>query len=155
MGSLCARAEVAGHSVYLLGASEAVIEGAAAQIRTMHPGLTVHHASGYFSDEQEADRVRAIAESGARYLFVGMGVPRQERFIERTADDLGATVAMGVGGSFDVISGLRRRAPEWMQGSGLEWVYRLKQEPRRLFWRYASTNAEFTARYVASGLGWG
>ncbi len=72
-----------------------------------------------------------------------MGVPRQERFIEDHWEAMGVDVAIGVGGSFDVLAGLRTRAPDWMQRSGLEWVHRLREEPRRLFSRYFSTGFRF------------
>ena len=84
-----------------------------------------------------------MAESGAELLFVAMGVPRQESFIEEQWDRLGARVVIGVGGSFDVIAGLRKRAPAFLQRAGLEWAYRLAQEPRRLFRRYLVTNSRF------------
>jgi N-acetylglucosaminyldiphosphoundecaprenol N-acetyl-beta-D-mannosaminyltransferase len=84
-----------------------------------------------------------VAESGAELLFVAMGVPRQEYFIEEHWEHLGARVVIGVGGSFDVIAGLRKRAPVLIQRAGLEWAYRLAQEPRRLFRRYLVTNSQF------------
>ena len=88
---------------------------------------------------EAADRIRA---SGADILFVGIGVPRQENFIDEQWDRLGIGMAIGVGGSFDVMAGLRLRAPVWMQKSGLEWIFRAIQEPRRLFPRYLVTNSK-------------
>ena len=87
-----------------------------------------------------ADHIRA---SGAELLFVGMGVPRQENFLEEQWDRLGVGMAIGVGGSFDVLAGLRAGAPTWVEKIGMEWLFRLIQEPRRLFMRYLVTNSQF------------
>jgi N-acetylglucosaminyldiphosphoundecaprenol N-acetyl-beta-D-mannosaminyltransferase len=87
--------------------------------------------------------VRGIQDSGADILFVAMGVPRQEKFLQDNWDELGVKLAIPVGGSFDIISGHKKRAPHWMQNYGLEWCFRLAQEPRRLAKRYAVTNSKF------------
>ncbi len=141
--TLCAQAERRGVGVYLLGASERTIRTVAALMHHRYPALDLHYAHGYFASEDAADRAGDIARSGARLLIVGMGVPRQEHFIEDHWDCLDVDVAIGVGGSFDVLAGVRRRAPRWVQNSGLEWLFRLAQEPRRLLPRYAVTNAQF------------
>jgi N-acetylglucosaminyldiphosphoundecaprenol N-acetyl-beta-D-mannosaminyltransferase len=141
---LCARAVRDGFGVYLLGATGEVVRATAEALRSRHPGLDLRGvADGYFGPEEAAARARAVAESGAALLLVGMGVPRQERFIEEQWERLGARVVIGVGGSFDVLAGLRRRAPPFLQRAGLEWAYRLAQEPRRLFRRYLVTNSRF------------
>jgi N-acetylglucosaminyldiphosphoundecaprenol N-acetyl-beta-D-mannosaminyltransferase len=115
-------------------------------LHSRHPGLDVRGwADGYFDADQAQARARAVAESGAELLFVAMGVPRQEYFIEEQWEHLGARIVIGVGGSFDVIAGLRKRAPVLIQRAGLEWAYRLAQEPRRLFRRYLVTNSQFLA----------
>ena len=140
---LLAYAEGEGRSVYLLGATEAVIEKTVSRLRTDYPGLKIagyHH--GYFWNE-EAATVARIRESGADMLFVGIGSPLKERFIDRWRDELGVKFAMGVGGSFDVVSGKVHRAPQWMQRAGLEWFYRVIQEPRRMWRRYLVTNTRF------------
>jgi N-acetylglucosaminyldiphosphoundecaprenol N-acetyl-beta-D-mannosaminyltransferase len=116
-----------------------------ARLRQQHPGLVVNGADGYFKPEQFQARAQQVAASGAKILLVGMGVPRQEKFIEEQWDQLGVNLAVGVGGSFDVMAGLRRRAPIWMQKVGLEWVYRLIQEPGRLWRRYLVTGLQFGA----------
>jgi len=100
-------------------------------------------ADGYFGPDEARAKARAVAASGAELLFVAMGVPRQEYFIEEQWDHLGARVVIGVGGSFDVTAGLRKRAPVFIQRAGLEWAYRVAQEPRRLFKRYFLTNSRF------------
>jgi N-acetylglucosaminyldiphosphoundecaprenol N-acetyl-beta-D-mannosaminyltransferase len=141
---LCARAARDGIGVYFLGASDAIVRQAADVLRKKHPGLDVRGcADGYFGPDEAPVRARAIARSGARLLFVAMGVPRQEYFIEEQWERLGASVVIGIGGSLDVIAGVRKRAPRLIQKLGLEWAYRLAQEPRRLFGRYFVTNSQF------------
>jgi N-acetylglucosaminyldiphosphoundecaprenol N-acetyl-beta-D-mannosaminyltransferase len=141
---LCARATRESIGVYFLGADAKTVRSAVDVLHSRHPGLDVRGcADGYFSPEQARARARAVAESGAELLFVAMGVPRQEYFIEEHWEHLGARVVIGVGGSFDVIAGLRKRAPVLIQRAGLEWAYRLAQEPRRLFRRYLVTNSQF------------
>jgi N-acetylglucosaminyldiphosphoundecaprenol N-acetyl-beta-D-mannosaminyltransferase len=129
--------------VFLLGATQQVVERAADVVRARHPKLQVagyHH--GYFWDDEERV-VQLIRESGARMLFVAITSPKKENFINRWREQLGVDFVMGVGGTFDVISGKVRRAPLWMQRSGLEWLYRVIQEPKRMWKRYLSTNFRF------------
>lgn len=145
---LCALCEVRGRSVYLLGGTDDVVRQAAARIQDAYPALRLGFADGYFPEGEAAERAQAVRDFGADILVVGMGVPRQERFIMAQWETLGVPVAIGVGGSFNVIAGTLRRAPLWMQRAGLEWFYRLKQEPRRLFKRYAVTNTQFCFRYA-------
>lgn len=140
---ICSRAETEQVGVFLLGGTSEVVTTLATDLQQRYPQLSLHHADGYFTSEEAPERARRIADSHAAILLVGMGVPRQERFIEDYWNELGATVAIGVGGSFDVLAGLRRRAPLWMQRSGLEWTFRLVQEPRRLGRRYVTTNAQY------------
>ena len=147
---LCAEAEQRGLSVFLLGGSATVIEKTAARLANDKPRLRLAWRHGYFEEWEEASVAEQIRQAGADILIVGMGVPRQEKFIQQHWDDLGCSVAIGVGGSFDVISGRLRRAPRWMQQAGLEWFYRLIQEPRRLLPRYVVTNTQFGAAYLAA-----
>lgn len=140
---LCERACRQGVGVYLLGATDEVVGRVAERLLDGHPGLCLAFGNGYFSEAEAIDRVDAIRATNASILLVGMGVPRQERFIEEHWDRLGVSVALGVGGSFDVLAGLRHRAPPWVQRIGMEWLYRLIQEPRRLMRRYLVTNTEF------------
>lgn len=145
-------AEQAGRSVYFLGATQEVIERAVAAIRSAHPRLSIagyHH--GYIWDHEEAI-VREIRMSGAEMLFVGIGSPLKERFIDTWRSDLGALFAMGVGGTFDVVSGKVKRAPLWMQKAGMEWLFRLCQEPRRMWRRYLTTNARFLGMLLVARL---
>ena len=140
---LLAHAEDSGRSAYFLGARPDVLEAAVRNIQSRHPGLRIagyHH--GYFWDD-EAVVVDIIRKSDADLLFVGISSPMKERFIARWSEQLGVKFAMGVGGTFDVEAGKVRRAPEWMQKLGLEWLYRVIQEPRRMFMRYLTTNSAF------------
>jgi N-acetylglucosaminyldiphosphoundecaprenol N-acetyl-beta-D-mannosaminyltransferase len=141
--SVCAGAADAGVTVYLLGGSIDVVGQVACALDRRHPGVIAGYAGGHFGPDEALARARAVARSGARLVFVGMGVPRQERFIAEYQAAMGDPVCIGVGGSFDVIAGKRRRAPAWMQRLGLEWTFRLLQEPRRLAKRYATTGMQF------------
>lgn len=132
-----------GLSIYLLGATEEVVSKTASVVLSYHPSIKLsgyHH--GYFWDDEEAV-VEKIRESGAQLLFVAITSPKKENFINRWKEDLGVKFVMGVGGTFDVVSGKVNRAPVWMQRSGLEWLYRVIQEPRRMWKRYLRTNSEF------------
>lgn len=141
---LMALSEQEGFGVYLMGATSEIIHKVESNLRMQYPKLRICGVDdGYFSLNNAEDRVKAIRESQANILLVGMGVPRQEAFLSQHWADLGVNLAIGVGGSFDVIAGLRQRAPLWMQKSGLEWLFRLVQEPGRLWQRYATTNAQF------------
>lgn len=130
--------------VYLLGATQEVITATANALNQRYPHLHICGcADGYFSAAEAPKRVQAIRESGAQILLVGMGVPRQEYFMEEYWSQLGVNLAIGVGGSFEVIAGKKKRAPVWVQETGLEWLYRLVQEPHRLGKRYLVTNSQF------------
>lgn len=136
------------HPVYFLGATADVLREAVARATERFPGLVVAGSrDGYFSVADDDAVVKAIHNSGAELLFVGMPSPRKEYWLARNLPRLGVSFAMGVGGSFDVLSGKIRRAPSWMQKLGLEWFYRFAQEPRRLWRRYLVGNARF-ARMV-------
>jgi len=141
--AICERAAQTGKRVFLLGANLEIAAALALRLRERHAKLHVDFADGYFTNDEAAARAERIRASGAHILFVGMGVPRQEVFIEEQWERLGVGVAIGVGGSFDVLAGRRARAPLWMQTIGMEWLFRLVQEPRRLFIRYLFTNTQF------------
>jgi N-acetylglucosaminyldiphosphoundecaprenol N-acetyl-beta-D-mannosaminyltransferase len=120
--------------VYFLGGAEGVAADAAAILEVRFPGLQIAGArSGYFTDDETPEIVRGIAASGARLLFVGLGSPRQEFWLAENLAQTGCGAGIGVGGSFDVISGRVARAPAFFRRFGLEWLYRLIKEPRR--WR--------------------
>ncbi len=133
-----------GWRVYLLGATEAVLAAAVAEIGRRHPHLQiagVHH--GYFAADQAAGIVDAINSARTDCLFIAMSSPHKERFLSQHGPRLAVSLRMGIGGSLDVMSGRRRRAPGWVQHGGLEWLWRAGLEPRRLFWRYLSSNAAY------------
>lgn len=133
MQHICELAAAKGYSIYLLGAAPGVADAAAEELKARHPGLTICAAQhGYFSAAEEPGIVRAIAACKPDILFVAMGIPKQEKWIRRHLGELGVSVAIGVGGSFDVIAGRVRRAPPWMRSAGLEWLYRTAREPRRI-----------------------
>jgi N-acetylglucosaminyldiphosphoundecaprenol N-acetyl-beta-D-mannosaminyltransferase len=141
---IAAKAEREELRIYLLGATSEAIATAASNLQDKYPKLKICGvANGYFSPAQARERVQAIRESGAHILFVGMGVPRQEYFLEENWLELGVNLAIGVGGSFEIFAGTKKRAPLWMQEVGLEWLYRLLQEPGRLWKRYLVTNSQF------------
>jgi N-acetylglucosaminyldiphosphoundecaprenol N-acetyl-beta-D-mannosaminyltransferase len=151
--ALLDRAEREQFGVYLLGARPAVVAAAARRVRDRWPRLKLCGvADGYFSADEAPTRARAVARSGAQILIVGMGVPRQEYFIEEQWEALGTSIALGVGGSFDVLAGARRRAPSALQRLGLEWLFRLVQEPGRLWKRYLVTNSQFLYLLTAEWL---
>jgi N-acetylglucosaminyldiphosphoundecaprenol N-acetyl-beta-D-mannosaminyltransferase len=141
--ALCARAHADKVPIYLLGATPEIVEKVVARLCNRYPGLNIQGSDGYFRQKSIAQTITAINNSGAKLLFVGMGSPLQESFIRRHWTELGVSMAIGVGGSFDVFAGLRVRAPPWMQSIGLEWLVRLAQEPRRLMPRYLATNTQF------------
>lgn len=133
-----------GHRVYLLGASAEVLSTLEEVIRVRWPRIKVAGSrDGYFKAAQVDEITAAIASSGADMLFLGMGTPAKELFLARYADELGVPIMHGVGGSFDVLAGVTRRAPQRWQRWGMEWAYRLLQEPRRLWRRYLVTNTAF------------
>jgi len=133
MDHICELAAEKGYSIYLLGAVPGVARAAAQRLEDRHPGLTVVGTMhGYFDEIQEQQVVRRIKEAKPDILFVALGVPKQEKWIRRHLDQLSVPVAIGVGGSFDVISGRQKRAPAFMRRWGLEWLWRTMREPSRL-----------------------
>ena len=146
--NLLLAAERTGKSVYFLGAKPNVVAEVEIWARKKHPKLIIagaHH--GYFWDN-EVEMVQSIKSSGADILFVAITSPKKENFIDRWKDELGVKFVMGVGGTFDVVSGRVKRAPLWMQNSGLEWLFRVIQEPRRMWKRYLVTNTKFAILLV-------
>lgn len=141
---LVGHAAKTGLSVYFLGAREESVRGTVEKFASRHPGLRIAgYHNGYFDSSECASLCEAIRLSGAGLLFVAMGSPKQELWIASNIALTGARFALGVGGSFDHLSGRARRAPQWMQRSGLEWLHRLAHEPRRLWMRYLIGNSAF------------
>ena len=130
-------------SVYFLGATDDVLSALVTRVKTEFPGLAIagsHHGYFWGDEEKMVDQIKA---SNADMLFVAISSPKKEIFISKWRERLGVKFVMGVGGSFDVKAGKVKRAPVWMQNSGLEWFYRLVQEPRRMFMRYFISNSRF------------
>ncbi|MDF2521126.1 MAG: tagA [Clostridia bacterium] len=122
-----------GNSIFLLGAEQASVEAAAQTIKERYPGIKIAGIrNGYFSEDDEAQIIEEINNSRADVLIVGLGAPKQEKFIYRHKDDLKVKIAIGVGGVIDIYSGRKKRAPEIYQKLGLEWFYYLVQQPSRI-----------------------
>lgn len=129
---LCAVAARAKRPIFLLGAAPGVAQAAGQVLGARHKGLELAGVrDGYFSQDEEPAILEQIRQARPAVLLVALGVPRQEFWIAKHLPDLGVPVAMGVGGSFDVLSGRLKRAPAWMRRFHLEWLYRLVQEPWR------------------------
>jgi N-acetylglucosaminyldiphosphoundecaprenol N-acetyl-beta-D-mannosaminyltransferase len=149
MERLLALAAENGYRTYILGARGEILERAVERMRAEHPELRLAgYRDGYYEDVEEADVASAITAARPDILLVAMSSPRKELFLARYRERLGVPFVMGVGGAIDVYAGLRRRAPVWLQRLGLEWLFRLAQEPRRLARRYVTTNARFLALLV-------
>lgn len=133
--TLIERIADSGERLYLFGGKPQVAEKAAENLRAKYPFINiVGTRNGYFSPEEEDSIIADINESGADILFVCLGSPMQEKWIFKNRERLSCRVMMGIGGSLDVFAGVAERAPESWQKLGLEWLYRLKKEPKR-FWR--------------------
>ena len=144
MHKVLGAAEEKGYGVFLLGARDHVLQGASRTLTRQYPRLDIrgaHH--GYFSAEQEPEVVAAIAGATPDVLLVALETPAKELFLARNRDELEIPFVMGVGGAFDILAGARRRAPRWMQRVGLEWLFRLLQDPRRMARRYLVGNVQF------------
>lgn len=145
MEQLVAMAAGKKYKIYFLGATpeivQKVVKGYSNQFG---PDIIAGFRDGYFPENQEQEIAENIAKTGANILFVAMSSPKKEVFLARHKKVLGpVNLIMGVGGSFDVIGGKTKRAPLWMQRSGMEWFYRLIQEPRRMWRRYLVGNTTF------------
>ena len=133
-----------GVSIFFLGAKEDALAAAVDYFKRSYPALKVAgYQNGYFAETESESIAMSIKASSAELLFVGMGSPAQEKWIAQYAPMTGVRFAMGVGGSFDHVSGRVQRAPVWMQRAGLEWLHRLAREPRRMWRRYLIGNAKF------------
>lgn len=140
-----------GYSVFFLGAGPGVAEAAAQRLASTYPGLAVAgtHAGSPADREREAVVARVRAANPA-LLLVAYGVPAEEKWIARNRDDLGVPVMIGVGGSFDFVAGVTRRAPPWVRRLGLEWLHRLLREPWR--WRRQLALPRFLGLVIAQRL---
>ncbi len=150
---LCRIAAERGLKVYFYGGSPETIEQLQVKLRAQHPDLDIVGAVSppfrALTTEEEIAELARIEDSGAHLCFVGLGCPKQEVWIARNRMRTGA-VLLGVGAAFNTVAGTLSRSPRWMQRAGLEWLYRLCQEPRRLWKRYASTNPIFLNLLIRS-----
>lgn len=128
------------YKIFLLGAREEIVRAVAEKFGAE---IVAGFRNGYFTDDEAEKIADEINRSGAQMLFAAMSSPKKEIFLNRYKDRLKVPFVMGVGGAFDVIAGKVKRAPVWMQKSGLEWFYRVIQEPRRMWKRYLVTNTAF------------
>lgn len=151
MMRLCRRAAAEGVPVYFYGSSPRVIDGLCARFSAEYPDLEVAGAESPpfrpLSPEEDRDMVNRINQSGAGIVFIGLGAPKQDHFAYEHRDRIRA-VQVCVGAAFDFHAGSKKMAPPWMQRNGLEWLYRLIQEPRRLWRRYMVTNSVFLAKLL-------
>ncbi|MGD0652379.1 MAG: WecB/TagA/CpsF family glycosyltransferase [Verrucomicrobiia bacterium] len=137
MMALIERSAEKGYRPFFLGAREEIVTKLAQTLQARYPQLSVAGwHDGYWSAEEEPAVVEQIRRSRADILFVAISSPKKEIFLGRWKGELGVPFMMGVGGSFDVAAGCVKRAPRWMQKAGLEWLYRLMQEPARMWRRY-------------------
>jgi len=135
------------YKIFFFGAKEEVVKAVVNTYSNEYsPQIIAGYRNGYFKKEEEQDIARQISSSGANILFVAISSPTKENFLYENKELLNkVNFIMGVGGSFDVISGKVKRAPLWMQNYGLEWFYRFVQEPKRMWKRYLVGNSKFIA----------
>lgn len=133
------------YKIYLLGAKEEVVSKLAEIYKQKYGSeLIAGYRNGYFTKEQESEVIDDIVKTKPNMLFVAITSPKKENLLYKYKNELeSVSFIMGVGGSFDVLTGLTKRAPLWMQNSGLEWFYRLIQEPKRMWKRYLVGNSKF------------
>jgi N-acetylglucosaminyldiphosphoundecaprenol N-acetyl-beta-D-mannosaminyltransferase len=144
MYSLMAKANEKGYRIFFFGAKQEVLDKVVETVRRRYPGIQIagfHH--GYFSSSEEWDIVQQIRAAQADILFIAFDTPKKELWVKRYLAEMNVSVVHGVGGSFDVFAGVIPRAPLWMQRGGLEWFFRMCQEPRRMWRRYLITNTVF------------
>ncbi len=141
MHEMLRRGDDRGYRIYLLGATDEVIADLSAIIARDFPGIVVVGVrNGYFTADEEQQVASAVSDARPDVLFVGTNSPKKELFLAQWSKKMNVSVCHGVGGAFDVLSGKTKRAPERWQRLGLEWLYRVVQEPRRMWRRYLVTN---------------
>lgn len=145
MQSLVELASQKNYKIFFFGAREEVVSKVVQTYSQQYSQrIIAGYRNGYFKEEEEAVIAKQIADSGANVLFVAITSPKKENFLFRQKEALKkVNFVMGVGGSFDVVAGVVKRAPLWMQRTGLEWFYRIVQEPGRMWKRYLMTNTLF------------
>jgi N-acetylglucosaminyldiphosphoundecaprenol N-acetyl-beta-D-mannosaminyltransferase len=156
MLEVCAVSEQRGYRHYFFGGGEGVADLLAARLQQRFPGLAVvgTHCPPFraLTRAEQEGAAAAILASGANIVWIGLGSPKQERWMAEMAPLLPGRILIGVGAAFDFHAGLKRQAPRWIQRSGLEWAFRLATEPRRLWRRYLVNNTRFVALLIAEQL---
>ena len=146
MLKICERAEKQGISIGLLGTTARALDLLRSNLHRRFPALQIayHHAPPFrqLSDEENLVIAREIESSGAKLVFVALGCPKQEKWMAQVTEHVPA-ILLGVGAAFDFLSGSQKQAPSWVGQLGLEWLFRLCQEPRRLLYRYLKHNPRF------------
>jgi len=151
MDKLLERASERQCGVYFLGARPDVVQKVVEVVRRRYPGVRIAgFRDGYFSTEEDKAVAEDIRASSADIIFVAMTSPRKENFLRQWRKVMNVPVCHGVGGSFDVMAGVTKRAPAWMQKTGMEWFYRVMQEPGRMWKRYLVTNSIFIGLSVGA-----
>ena len=137
--------------VFILGGTEEVINSSREVFKNSYPDINLNGAHhGYFDAEQESDRIiELINSSNANVLIVGMGMPKSEIWINENLDKINANCIFSVGGFFEFLTKNKKTAPGWMYNSGIEWLFRLAQEPKRLFRRYLQANPYLVYKTIA------
>jgi N-acetylglucosaminyldiphosphoundecaprenol N-acetyl-beta-D-mannosaminyltransferase len=158
MPRLCAISADRGYKLFFLGGKPGSAAAAAEVLKGRHPALKVvgvySPPFGFEADAAENARIAGMVRSAAPdILFVGLGAPKQEKWIYAHQADLGVPVSIGVGATFEFVAGVVRRAPLWMQRAGLEWLWRLAMEPKRLWRRYLVEDLEFFRLVLKQKLG--
>jgi N-acetylglucosaminyldiphosphoundecaprenol N-acetyl-beta-D-mannosaminyltransferase len=158
LDAMCTRAAQRGHRHYFYGGSPRVLTQLVSRLSQRFPGLIV---AGYrappfrpLSEEEDATDVAAINEARPDYVWVGLGMPKQEKWMAAHVGKIHAAALIGVGAAFDFHAGEKPRAPRWMQRAGFEWLFRLISEPRRLAHRYLVDNTVFVLRTAGQLVGW-
>jgi N-acetylglucosaminyldiphosphoundecaprenol N-acetyl-beta-D-mannosaminyltransferase len=150
MPAVIAAGQELGLRHYLFGSTPETLARLERRLRERYPRVeiagTMSPPFRALSDEEEEEIAEHIRAAEPDIVWVGLGLPKQDEWMHRNAARLGPVLALGVGAAFDFLAGTKRRAPQWMQAAGLEWLHRLGSEPRRLAFRYVSTNSEFLAR---------
>ncbi len=141
------------YRIYFLGTRQEIISEMIRRLRNEYQNLKIAgYHNGYFTEDEEASIIEEIRSSNADILFVAMGTPRQEVWIDKHLSELNVSVIMGVGGSFDVFAGVKKETPAYLR-CGFEWLYRLAQEPGRLWKRYLTTNTNFVWKVLKAKWG--
>lgn len=151
MNLLVKRCELRNYKIFLLGAKDSVVKKTVREITDSYPNINIcGYHDGYFSENDWGNISEILFKSQPDIVFVGITSPIKEYLVEFLQDMGHSCVFMGVGGSFDVISGKIKRAPKWIQRLNLEWLYRMAQEPKRLGKRYLKGNLEFIVKVLSS-----